>query len=88
MGSHGRRSLDTGVAAPQRGGDTGEDSPWRHVADDAHNPPGSSAVPFQIQVGAAARWCNESEFFIDSLLVRIRLFIEMMLVDRPCAMGV
>ena len=29
----------------------------------------------------------EREFFIDSLLVRIHLIIEMILVDRPCAMG-
>ena len=28
------------------------------------------------------------EFFIDTLLVRIHLIIEMNLVDRPCAMGV
>jgi len=27
-------------------------------------------------------------FFIDNLLVRIHLIIEMILVDRPCAMGV
>ena len=27
------------------------------------------------------------EFFIDNLLVRIHLIIEMILVDRPCAMG-
>jgi len=31
---------------------------------------------------------SEREFFIDNLLVRIRLIIEMTLVDRPCAMGV
>ena len=30
----------------------------------------------------------EREFFIDNLLVRIHLIIEMILVDRPCAMGV
>jgi len=30
----------------------------------------------------------EREFFIDNLLVRIRLIIEMVLVNRPCAMGV
>ena len=30
----------------------------------------------------------EREFFIDNLLVRIHLMIEMILVDRPCAMGV
>ena len=28
----------------------------------------------------------ESEFLIDNLLVRIHLIIEMILVDRPCAM--
>jgi len=31
---------------------------------------------------------QEREFFIDNLLVRIRLIIDMILVDRPCAMGV
>ena len=30
----------------------------------------------------------EREFFIDNLLVRIHLIIEMILVDRPCAMAV
>ena len=30
----------------------------------------------------------EREFFIHNLLVRIHLFIEMILVDRLCAMGV
>ena len=29
----------------------------------------------------------EKEFFIDNLLVRIHLIIDMILVDRPCAMG-
>ena len=29
-----------------------------------------------------------SEFFIDNLMVRIQLIIVMILVDRPCAMGV
>ena len=28
------------------------------------------------------------EFFIDNLLVRIRLIVEVILVDRPCAIGV
>ena len=28
---------------------------------------------------------REREFFIDNLLVRIHLIIEMILVDRPCA---
>ena len=31
---------------------------------------------------------KEREFFIDNLLVRIHLIIEMILADRPCAMGV
>jgi len=31
---------------------------------------------------------RESEFFIDNLLVRIHFAIEMILVDRPRAMGV
>jgi len=30
----------------------------------------------------------EREFFSDNLLARIHLIIEMILVDRPCAMGV
>ena len=30
--------------------------------------------------------CRERDFFIDSLLVRIHLIVEMILVDRPCAM--
>jgi len=31
---------------------------------------------------------EERELFIDDLLVRIYLIIDMTLVDRPCAMGV
>jgi len=31
---------------------------------------------------------KEREFFIDNLPVRIHLIIEMILVDRPCVMGV
>ena len=31
---------------------------------------------------------REREFFIDNLLVRIQLIIEMILVDRRCAMGI
>ena len=30
----------------------------------------------------------EREFFIDNLLVRIHFIIEMISVNRPCAMGV
>ena len=31
---------------------------------------------------------REREFFVDNLMVRIHLIIVMILVDRPCAMGV
>ena len=31
---------------------------------------------------------RKREIFIDNLLVRVHLIIEMILVDRPCAMGV
>ena len=46
-------------------------------------------------LGPPEEWCvfalssnPEREFFIDNLLVRIHLIIQMILVDRPCAMGV
>ena len=54
----------------------------------------------QLKAQGPSRTCNESkeeetkntpserDFFIDNLLVRICLIIEMILVDRPCAMGV
>ena len=32
--------------------------------------------------------CREREIFIDNLLVRVHLIIEMIFVDRPCATGV
>jgi hypothetical protein len=31
--------------------------------------------------------CLEREFFFDNLLIRIQLIIQMILADRPCAMG-
>ena len=31
---------------------------------------------------------REREFFIDNLLVQIHLIIEIVLADRPCAIGV
>jgi len=43
------------------------------------------AVDDEIPCSADGR---QREFFIDNLLVRIHLIIEMLLVDRPCAMGV
>ena len=39
-------------------------------------------------VRPSARCPAERGAFIDNLLVRIHLIIEMVLVDRPCAMGV
>ena len=40
------------------------------------------------QTERTASQADEKEFSIDNLLVRIHLIIEMILVDRPCAMGV
>jgi len=37
--------------------------------------------------GGLTRADAEREFFIDNLLIRIHLNIEIILVDRPCAMG-
>jgi len=39
-------------------------------------------------LGSGVHAAAEREFFIDNLLVRIHLIIEMILVDRPCTMGV
>jgi len=39
-------------------------------------------------LGMVGNQSREREFFIDNLLVRIHLIIEMILVDRSCAMGV
>ena len=36
----------------------------------------------------ASRQFLKKEFFVDNLLVRIHLIIEIISVDRPCAMGV
>ena len=47
---------------------------------------GTEGVEVQRQLGVAQP--AERDFFIDNLLVRIHLIIEMILVDRPCAMGV
>ena len=41
-----------------------------------------------LPVGVAAAFQREREIFIDNLLVRVHLIIEMILVDRPCATGV
>ena len=46
---------------------------------------GKSAL---VRARAPRRHAREREFFIHNLLVRIHLIIEMILVDRPCAMGV
>ena len=55
-----------------------------HVHDD-----GDVACPHDFcQRNRCLRTNPEREFCIDNLLVRIHLIIEMILVDRPCAMGV
>ena len=41
---------------------------------------------FSLLAGEAPLYSGrETEFFIDNLLVQIDLIIEMILVDRPCA---
>ena len=47
----------------------------------------SSLVVFSVSLMRPA-CVREKEFFIDILLVRIHLIIEMITIDRPCAMGV
>jgi hypothetical protein len=44
--------------------------------------------PVSVRVVVVPATRREREFFIDNLLARIHLIIEMILVDRPCAMGV
>ena len=40
------------------------------------------------KAAALPLYSDTHNFFINNLLVRIQLIIEMLLVDRPCAMGV
>jgi len=47
-----------------------------------------SLNPFQSSRIRSQAAGEEREFFIDHLLIRIHLIIKMILVDRPCAMGV
>ena len=46
-------------------------------------------VPYSLVIGSGADelQTREREFFIDNLLVRSHLIIEMLSVDRPCAVG-
>ena len=46
----------------------------------------ASTIPENIMACASAQVSRE--FLIDNLLVRIHSIVEMMLVDRPCAMGI
>ena len=45
-------------------------------------------LPFPHVVVYLTRVVVYREIFIDNLLVRVRIIIEMILVDRPCATGV
>ena len=47
-----------------------------------------SAFSFAPSASQKSACPREREFFIDNLLVRIHLIIEMIFGDRPCAMGV
>ena len=46
-------------------------------------------VPYSLAIGSGADevQTREREFFIDNLLVRSHLIIEMLSVDRRCAVG-
>ena len=55
----------------------GMNATWRGWIDEM--PRSSSCARMHLE--------REKEFFADNLLVRIHLIIEMILEDRPCAMG-
>ena len=48
----------------------------------------SSLLPAERSTVDSSACPREREIFIDNLLVRVHLIIEMILVDRPCASGV
>ena len=51
-------------------------------------PDGGVSSAHDDSVDVTVRVFPEREFFIDNLLVRVHLIIEMILEDRPCATGV
>ena len=60
------------------------DNKYKSFLKHALFPATSSRGPALCQQGPSP----ERDFFIDNPLVRIHLIIEMILVDRPCVMGV
>ena len=54
-----------------------------HPASDEHRKEGQQHVP-----PCERDTVRETQLCIDNLLVRIHLITELILVDRPCAMGV
>ena len=52
-----------------------------------HDPMNSDSARSHVQKIVRLSLFCEREVFIDNLLVRIDLIIEMILVDQPCAMG-
>ena len=58
--------------------------PWSMAGPSA----APASLPDAISAARAAIAGKEREFFIDNLLVQTHLIIEMIIVDRPCAMGV
>ena len=59
----------------------GEDLDWLAAIGNA-----CTVLAFALAVGSCPR--RERDLFIDKLLARIHFNIEMILVDRPCAVGV
>ena len=65
----------------------GRERECEREAEEGAVPGGARGLLFCTATPAAARE-REREFFIDNLLVQIHLIVEMILVDRPCVMGV
>ena len=59
---------------------------WGELCPRVHFFPGPQPLSFS-RLTRLPR-CAEREIFVDNLLVRVHWIIEMIVVERPCAMGV
>ena len=69
-----------------RGSELGSYVPYGWTAANVHRLGGGYLLARDEESGVVE--LVEREFFIDNLLVQIHSVIEMILLDRPCAMGV
>ena len=60
----------------------------RYMAADALDIRYMAADALDIRCVAADAWCGERAIFIDNLLVLVHWIIEMIVVERHCAIGV